>query len=590
MSSNNLNLNEYDENMKLGEINLKNNKYYFIPNRKNDMNEINGEELFAWLIFKGKKYPMTKNKYKLKEGDILKLGRVWLIVRAIHIPQNKLERKNTNCLISFHSKINESLNVNKDFREENEYYKNLIEEGDSSITSEDENEEDENDLDNKNKTNNINNSSQNNKNEEEKNNLKSKNKKKKDNYYNPKIINIKRKEKINFDSKKLEKQKLCRICYMAETNSIINPLIKPCKCSGSMKYIHLKCLLQWLKTKIQVDKSEYIENNYFTLYSSEKVECELCKQIFPHYIKHKHKLYNLMDLDLNFEIDKKNKNKNKLNNLNYTDGDNVKKNKEKKDYENINNDDSNAYVVFDTIPFDKTIPAYIYLAKFDKNKKLKIGRGLEMNLIMNDLSISRNHCQLELTEDGDILLQDNNSKFGTLILIQAKEIEILKGQTLTIQVGRSFFNISYKKDISLFNCCHAEVIDKRKTYEDMNYKAIKITNNSIILTESDSEVSDNEEENKNAENDYEKIIKNINNKKINILKISRKKKTQKEENDNKSIKDIKINDENNNKQKEKINNEKDNLFINEEQEKEVNKNIKVIEDKQANENEKSKES
>ena len=587
MSSNNLNLNEYDENMKLGEIRLKNNKYYFIPNRKDDMNEINGEELFAWFIFKGKKYPMTKNKYKIREGDILKLGRVWLIVRAIHIPQKKLERKNTNCLISFHSKINESLNVNKDFREENEFYKNLIEDGDSSITSEEENEEDENDLDNKNKTNNINSSPQ--KNEEEKNNIISKHKKKKDNYYNPKIINVKRKEKINFDSKKLEKQKICRICYMAETNSIINPLIKPCKCSGSMKYIHLKCLLQWLKTKIQVDKSEYIENNYFTLYSSEKVECELCKQIFPHYIKHKHKLYNLMDLDLNFEIDKKNKNKNKLNNLNYTDGDNVKKNKEKKDYENINNDDSNAYIVFDTIPFDKTIPAYIYLAKFDKNNKLKIGRGLEMNLIMNDLSISRNHCQLELTEDGDILLQDNNSKFGTLILIQAKEMEILKGQTLTIQVGRSFFNINYKKDISLFNCCQAEVIDKRKTYEDMNYRAIKITNNSIILTESASEGSDNDEENKNGENEYEKIIKNVNNKKINILKISRKKKDKKEENDLKAIKDIKINDENNNEQKDKINNDninnKDNLFINEEQEKQVNNNIKDNEDKKVNENE-----
>ena len=296
-----------------------------------------------------------------------------------------------------------------------------------------------------------------------------------------------------------------------------------------------------------------------------------------------------MDLDLNFEIDKKNKNKNKLNNLNYTDGDNVKKNKEKKDYENINNDDSNAYIVFDTIPFDKTIPAYIYLAKFDKNNKLKIGRGLEMNLIMNDLSISRNHCQLELTEDGDILLQDNNSKFGTLILIQAKEMEILKGQTLTIQVGRSFFNINYKKDISLFNCCQAEVIDKRKTYEDMNYRAIKITNNSIILTESASEGSDNDEENKNGENEYEKIIKNVNNKKINILKISRKKKNKKEENDLKAIKDIKINDENNNEQKDKINNDninsKDNLFINEEQEKQVNNNIKDNEDKKVNENE-----
>lgn len=98
-----------------------------------------------------------------------------------------------------------------------------------------------------------------------------------------------------------------------------------------------------------------------------------------------------------------------------------------------------------------------------------------MDLIMNDLSISRNHCQLELTEEGDIFLKDNNSKFGTLILVPAKEIKILKGQIWSIKIGRSFFNIDYKKNSNtLFNCCQAEVIDKRKTYENINYKCVKI--------------------------------------------------------------------------------------------------------------------
>ena len=508
-SSKYLNLNEYDENMKMGEIKYKDKKYYFFPNRKDEMNDFTGEELFSWLIFKGNKFPINKNKYKLKEGDILKLGRVWLIVRAIHIPANKLDRKNTNCLISYHSQINESLNINNDFKEDNEYYKNLIGDDDSDKTEDEE--EEENEL----KENTTDN------NQEEK-NENSKKKKKKRKKYNPKIINVKKKEgKAKFDSKKLEKQKLCRICYMTETSSLINPLIKPCKCSGSMKYIHLKCLMHWLKTKIQIDKSEYIENNFFTLYSSEKVECELCKQIFPHYIKHKKRLYNLMELELNPE--KNTQFIKKTNNINYTDGDNYKKNKDKKDYEKENTNDGNFYIVFDTVPFDKTVPSYIYLAKFNKDKKLRIGRGLEMNLIMNDLSISRNHCELEINENGEILLKDNNSKFGTLILVQAKSIEILKGQTLTIQVGRTFFHINYKKEnSSLFNCCEAEVVDKRRSYEEMNYRSIKITNNSIILTESQSDENEEEEDNKNYENDYENIIKNINNKKVNMLKISDK--------------------------------------------------------------------
>ena len=561
-----MNLNDYEESMKMGEIEYKDNKYYFIPNKKEDNTEITGEELFTWFIYKGDKYPLTRNKYKIKEGDILKLGRVWLIVRAIHIPQKKLERKNTNCLISFHSQVNESLNINNDFKEDKQYQK-LIE--DNTSENEEENEEEE---DESNKESNGKESPD--KKKEKNNNNNELNKKKLRKYYKPKIIHITKKmEKTNFNSKKKDKIKLCRICYMTETNSILNPLIKPCKCSGSMKYIHLKCLLHWLKTKIQVDKSEYIENEYFSLYSSEKVECELCKHIFPHYIRHKKKLYNLLELETN---DNDKSTKKKVNNVNYTDGDNIRKNKEKKDYANEDNNDTLNYVVFDTISVDKTIPSYIYIARFNKDKKLKIGRGLDMNLIMNDLSISRSHCELELCDNGDILLQDNNSKFGTLILVQAKSIEILKGQTLTIQVGRTYFNIYYKKENSFFSCCKAEVIDKRKTYEKMNYKAVKIIKNSIILNESETEGSDNEEGNKNLENDYDATIKKINNKKVNNLKLLNNKNDQDKTNINNKNDNNKIKDERKIEQKDNINdqNNKNDLFINVEQESETNKSDK----------------
>ena len=583
-SSKNLNLNEYDENMKLGEIKYKDKKYYFFPNRKEDMNELTGEELFSWLIYKGNKFPMTKNKYKLKEGDIIRLGRVWLIVRVLHIPAKKLDRKNTNCLISYHSQINESLNINNDFREDRDYYKNLIGDEDSDITEdEEENEEEEND---KNITDN-NMKDSNNKDENHENKRKKKNKGKN---YNPKIINVKKKEdKIKYDSNKLEKQKLCRICYMTETSSLINPLIKPCKCSGSMKYIHLKCLMQWLKTKIQIDKSEYLENDYFALYSSEKVQCELCKQIFPNYIEHNKKIYNLLELELKSE---KNKNNNKkVNNINYTDGDNYKKNKDKKDYENENTNDGNYYVVFDTIPIDKSIPSYLYLSKFNKDKKLRIGRGLDMNLIMNDLSISRNHCELEINDNGDVLLKDNNSKFGTLILVQAKSMEILKGQTLTLQIGRTFLHINCKKaNSSLFNCCEAEVIDKNRSYEDMNYRSIKITNNALILYESDSDGNEEEDENKNSENDYENIIKNVNNAKVNLLTISNKKKNS-----------VQIDIDNNEKKEDKLdeskNEEKDKIKETEEKERKVSlyvdgediKKINKVENENENKEEKNEE-
>ena len=113
-----------------------------------------------------------------------------------------------------------------------------------------------------------------------------------------------------------------------------NPLIRPCKCSGSMKYIHFKCLLHWLKTKIQIDKSEYIENDYFHIYSPENVECELCKEHFPHFLKHNNKLLNLTELEQDTDNDSKTNNS-----------------KNENDTENNNID--NNYIVLDSMSPDK---------------------------------------------------------------------------------------------------------------------------------------------------------------------------------------------------------------------------------------------
>lgn len=45
-----------------------------------------------------------------------------------------------------------------------------------------------------------------------------------------------------------EEQPVCRICLM-EDNEIDNPLFSPCKCSGSMRFIHHECLKTWFASK-----------------------------------------------------------------------------------------------------------------------------------------------------------------------------------------------------------------------------------------------------------------------------------------------------------------------------------------------------
>ena len=41
---------------------------------------------------------------------------------------------------------------------------------------------------------------------------------------------------------------VCRIC-LGEDNEVDNPLFAPCKCSGSMRFIHHLCLKQWFAGK-----------------------------------------------------------------------------------------------------------------------------------------------------------------------------------------------------------------------------------------------------------------------------------------------------------------------------------------------------
>jgi len=72
-----------------------------------------------------------------------------------------------------------------------------------------------------------------------------------------KEINIKGYEPIQ--ETKEEEERLvngaaCRFC-LGDTEKDSNPLITPCKCAGSMKYIHYKCLQVWLMEKVKTKQT-----------------------------------------------------------------------------------------------------------------------------------------------------------------------------------------------------------------------------------------------------------------------------------------------------------------------------------------------
>ncbi|KAG9349228.1 hypothetical protein JZ751_027671 [Albula glossodonta] len=51
-----------------------------------------------------------------------------------------------------------------------------------------------------------------------------------------------------------EEGDLCRICQMRE-ESPSNPLLEPCRCTGSLQYVHQDCMKKWLRSKISSGKS-----------------------------------------------------------------------------------------------------------------------------------------------------------------------------------------------------------------------------------------------------------------------------------------------------------------------------------------------
>ncbi|CAG9313781.1 unnamed protein product [Blepharisma stoltei] len=69
-----------------------------------------------------------------------------------------------------------------------------------------------------------------------------------------------RQTEANFDQ---STENTCRICYEIADDE--NPLISPCKCSGSMKYIHEHCLKIWL---LSIDED------------LDKGKCDICKVEF----------------------------------------------------------------------------------------------------------------------------------------------------------------------------------------------------------------------------------------------------------------------------------------------------------------------
>ena len=262
-------------------------------------------------------------------------------------------------------------------------------------------------------------------------------------------------EKKNTTQIKVKKN-ICRICYNEEEEET-NPLIQPCQCSGTMKYIHYKCLKQWIKTNSCI---KIVKNKIYSIFNIKSFECELCKNKFPDIIEYNGKFFEISNYNCCYE----------------------------------------KYIVLESLVLDGKNKRFFYVINLENdNLKLKIGRGKEIDILITDISISRIHCLL-VRDKNNVYLDDCNSKFGTLILIQSPFLKMSNDLPLNIQIGRTFLHFELEKSFSFINCCTCEIYDNEYFYHQQNkqnfeYYKICIIKQERNIKENEKDKSINEEKN-----------------------------------------------------------------------------------------------
>ena len=409
----------------------------------------------TWFSLKNDKKNRNNrmNMFKINEGDVLKIGKIIIRIRKIEFQSNKHNDKKINIDINdnkyelSNSATSEKISILKEIGANSlfNFNNNINIQNTVKKQNEEEEKEKEKEILSINKTSNKKISSQ------------------KLNFITP--------EKIFFQENQKKKstdfpQRCCRICYLEEETEI-NPLIQPCLCSGSLKYIHLECLRKWIGTRnwTQIENNENV-----CIYLIKEVDCELCKNKLPDYIRHKNKLYKIID----FKIDFKN------------------------------------YISFENLTLDKQKNKFIYIVNLDKKKEIKIGRGHEANIILSDISVSRVHCILNVYNK-NVYLQDNEAKYGTLVLVQTQRLNIIDNVELNLQIGRSFINCKNKTPFRLFKCCdNSKEIINYNSYFKQNSKKIGMKKILTVKTEIDEEEKEKENEKEFILENKENIDNNIN--------------------------------------------------------------------------------
>jgi hypothetical protein len=244
-------------------------------------------------------------------------------------------------------------------------------------------------------------------------------------------------------------QSTCRIC-LSEFPEPGNPFISPCSCAGTMKYVHAKCLQKWLKSKLHIKQSGSATSIFW-----KTLECELCKFNFPNSLEVDSKRYDLVEI-------------------------------EKPD---------SAYIILDILSKDKNVCRGVHVIKMEGKNNIRLGRGHDSDIRITDISVSRCHALIKF-DKGSFYLEDNNSKFGTLVYLKKSFPIYGDYNNISVQVGRSVVSLTVKKHWRILPACFSSNNDNLNTSGDEKVSE----SGEDILIDSENEVRSTNNANRAAAN------------------------------------------------------------------------------------------
>jgi hypothetical protein len=187
---------------------------------------------------------------------------------------------------------------------------------------------------------------------------------------------------------------VCRICFEPSDENQ-NILLSPCNCAGSLRYIHVDCLRRWLDGQLQVKQFENGGGSYLI----RTIHCEICKSIYSKSV------YESILIP-------------------------------RPKVPHIILEDSIIHSGPNHEPSSK-----IHIIPIVKGKPIRIGRSKENDVVLADISVSRIHATILLSDQG-VKLVDLNSKFGTLIQLPNMIFHPANGQPLRVQIGSGLIELT----------------------------------------------------------------------------------------------------------------------------------------------------